>query len=238
MITDTVKEKILRVLRVMETGKSTPQYDKMTIFADGPVRGGKRMKQITFGALQTTEFGNMDDLISNYLSRDGLYDSEFEPFVGRIGREQLWNNQTFKNLLIKAARTDPAMRQAQDWLFEEKYWKPALKFFNDNGFKLPLSMLIIFDSFIHSGSILMFLRKRFPEKTPANGGDEKRWITQYINVRHEWLKNHSTPILRKTIYRTRDYIREIKENNWLLDGIVEANGTPIKHYAPINKEND
>lgn len=238
MITDPIKDKILRVLRVMETGKSTPQYDKMTIFADGPIRGGKRMKQITFGALQTTEFGNLDDLISHYLSLDGLYDSEFEPFEGRIGREQLWNNSTFKNLLIKAARTDPAMQKAQDWLFEEKYWKPALKFFNSGGFKLPLSMLVIFDSFIHSGSILMFLRKRFPTVLPSIGGDEKKWITQYINVRHEWLKNHSTPILRKTIYRTRDYIREIKEDNWLLDGIVEANGTPIKQYSPINKEDD
>jgi hypothetical protein len=50
---------------------------------------------------------------------------------------------------------------------------------------LPLSMLVVYDSFIHSGSVPMFLRKRFIERPPANGGDEKKWIGSYVEVRHQ-----------------------------------------------------
>ena len=90
-------------------------------------------------------------------------------------------------------------------------------------------MLVIYDSYIHSGSIPMFLRKRFKEFTPVNEGDEKKWITSYIDVRHQWLKYHEKPILRKTIYRTQVFINEIEKGNWNLEKLpINANGIIVK----------
>ena len=90
-------------------------------------------------------------------------------------------------------------------------------------------MLVIYDSYIYSGSVPMFLRKRFTELTPVNRGDEKKWITSYVDVRHQWLKYHEKPILRKTIYRTQTFINEIERGNWNLEKLpINANGVNVK----------
>lgn len=74
----------------------------------------------------------------------------------------------------------PTLEQAQTFIEDESAAK--------NGFSLPLSALVIYDSFIHSGSILYFLRKRFHEMPTAKGGDEKTWIRQYVGVRQNCLR--------------------------------------------------
>ena len=91
-----------------------------------------------------------------------------------------------------------------------------------------LSMLIIYDSWIHSGGILAFLRKRFNEVVPASRGDEKKWMTAYINARHSWLANHSDALLRKTVYRTKCLTEQVQNDNWGLEKQVNANGVIIK----------
>jgi chitosanase len=99
---------------------------------------------------------------------------------------------------------------------------------DDNGFTLPLSALVIYDSFIHSGSILGFLRKRFPEMPPAKGGDEKRWIGQYVNARHQWLATAENVVLHKTIYRTACFKSEIARGNWDLSQLpIKAHGVEV-----------
>ena len=45
------------------------------------------------------------------------------------------------------------MRQTQDAFFDKVYFQPAKAWADAHGFTLPLSMLVIFDSFIHSGQI-------------------------------------------------------------------------------------
>ena len=106
----------------------------------------------------------------------------------------------------------------------------------EHGFTLPMSMLVIYDSFIHSGSILPFLRKKFAEPVPAQGGDEKKWIGEYVKARHKWLAGHSKPILRKTIYRTNCYLGEIEGKNWHLTVLpIRMNGIAV-HLPPALRE--
>ncbi|MGO4840597.1 hypothetical protein AB4144_50945, partial [Rhizobiaceae sp. 2RAB30] len=81
----------------------------------------------------------------------------------------------------------------------------------------------------HSGSIRNDLRSRFEERTPSAGGDEKTWIRQYVDVRHDWLTHHSNPEVRPSNYRTRDLAREIARGNWDLDMMpFMANGVPVR----------
>jgi chitosanase len=86
-------------------------------------------------------------------------------------------------------------------------------------------MLVIYDSYIHSGRILDFLRKRFAEVPPVRGGDEKAWTTAYVKARHHWLSTHSSQPLRVSSYRTRGFLQQIELNNWLLDEKVMMNGS-------------
>ena len=223
MITPTQKSKILQVVNVFETGSKHGKYDMLVVYADGK----NNSKQITYGRSQTTEQGNLKALLQLYVAKKGKFANEIDPYLKDLGKKPLWENIKFKNLLRKAAREDEVMRSSQDEFFETLYYQPAVHFFEKNKFTQALSLLVIYDSFIHSGGIPAFLRERFPEHIPINGGNEQKWIIQYVDARHNWLEFHSRKILRKTIYRTNCFKNQIKTNNWDLSKEIMANGTPV-----------
>lgn len=224
MITETIKRLIERIINVFETGTPEGKYGQLTILADGK----DRSRQITYGRSQTTEQGNLAKLIEMYIRNNGIYAEQFSRFIDKICKQPLVDNKTFKDLLRSAAREDEIMRSTQDEFFDLAYYKPAYEFFEKNGFILPVSMLVIYDSFIHSGSIPQLLRKRFGEYPPAKGGDEKKWITSYVDVRHQWLKYHTNPILQRTIYRTLCFKDQIAADNWELKKLpIMANGVGV-----------
>jgi chitosanase len=81
---------------------------------------------------------------------------------------------------------------------------------------------------IHSGSILWVIRNKFPETTPSAGGNEKKWIEQYVKARQQWLATHPRPAVRSTTYRTKCFQREIQRANWDLSQVpVNANGAQV-----------
>lgn len=213
-----------RIINVYETGSITGDYANITIYPDGP----HGMRQITYGRAQTTEYGNLAELVRMYVDAAGTFSERLRPYVPLVKHTELVDNDDFKQLLRRAGREDPVMARVQDVFFDKRYFKPAEKWAVDNGFTRALSMLVIYDSFIHSGGILAFLRARFEERPPAAGGSEQEWIRQYVDTRHAWLATHSNAILRQTVYRTRDFKREIGRGNWDLALLpVSANGTPV-----------
>ncbi len=213
------------VISVFETGSQSGDYSKISIFRDGP----GRIRQITYGRWQTTEYGNLKILVKDYANAGGIYSSKFVAYVPKIGITALTDDVDFKQLLIKAGKEDTVMRITQDRFFDRVYFQPAKRWAVKNGFTLPLSMLVIYDSFIHSGRIRDDIRNRFPEKVPVNGGDEKSWVSAYVRARHNWLDNHSNPEVRPTIYRTECFQREIDRNNWQLSQLpIIANGSEVK----------
>jgi chitosanase len=122
------------------------------------------------------------------------------------------------------------MMQAQEEMFDKLYLGPAFTWASKYGFALPLSYLVIADSFLHSGSMLDFLMNRFPEKKPSAGGDSKKWIAAYTNARKDWLANHSNRILRNTVYRCNCFLAQIDKNNWNLEETpVVMHGTPVNY---------
>ncbi len=213
-----------RVVNVFETGTQRGRYGAISIFADGP----HGIRQITYGRSQTTEYGNLRDLVDRYVAAGGTFSELLRPYVPQIGRTALVDDGTFKDLLRRAGNEDPVMERVQDAFFADAYFDPAMRWAGANGFTRALSALVIYDSFIHSGGIFDFLRARFREVPPARGGDERTWISQYTDTRHNWLLNHSNPAVRASAYRTRDLVREIGRGNWDLALIpIMANGTPV-----------
>ena len=199
-----------QIINAFETGSAEGDYSAISIFHDGP----NNIRQVTYGRSQTTEYGNLEELVQMYVDSHGTFSDALRPFVAKIGVTPLTEDATFKRLLIDAGKHDPIMRQVQDKFFDKRYFQPAMNWADDHGFTLALSALTVYDSQVHSGGIRGFLRKRFPEVPPDTGGDEKTWITQYVQTRQDWLANASNAELHPTVYRTECLLREIHRNNW------------------------
>ncbi|MDP3902999.1 MAG: chitosanase [Methylococcaceae bacterium] len=223
-LSDQQKRLCEHVINVFESGSVEGNYAAISIYADGP----HGVKQVTYGRSQTTEYGNLEELIELYVNSNGLYSAQLKPYLAKIGVTPLLDDATFKQLLRDAAKKDPLMRKVQDEFFDKRYFQPAMAWANAGGFTQPLSALVIYDSFIHSGSFPDFLRKRFPARLPVKNGVEKDWIKQYVDTRHEWLSQHSKKILQATIYRTQCFKNEIARDNWALAKIpIVANGVNV-----------
>lgn len=152
------KRVLEQTLNIFETGSRDGDYANISIFADGP--GNRR--QVTYGRSQTTEWGNLKELVAMYVAANGAkFAGSLKPFVAQIGKTSLVDNGTFKSLLKQAGREDPVMKTTQDAFFDKRYFLPAMAWADANGFTLALSALVIYDSFIHSGGILQHLRMKF-----------------------------------------------------------------------------
>jgi chitosanase len=239
MITAEQYRIIDRWISAVETGNPDGDYGKVTVLNDGP--GGVR--QITFGKHQTTEAGgNLIALILlmrasssfGYLNRDQI--KVLSEFVN--SDSYCWASLAHPDEIdcLASALTTLGLKtpEIQDEFFQKKYWFPACRWAEKNGFKSPLAHLVIYDSFIQSGGILMLLRKRFPEPVPVNGGHEYRWLDQYVTTRHQWLKhwgNGRDPksvTLRKTVYRTAGLISLLHPiDPWLTSRPIRVNGIRV-----------
>jgi chitosanase len=213
-----------QIINVFESGSLQGDYSAISIYRDGP----HGMRQVTYGRSQTTEYGNLETLVQMYVDRNGLYSAQLKPYIDKIGVVPLADDVGFKKWLREAAKKDPVMREVQDDFFDQRYFQKAMKWASSQGFTLPLSALVIYDSFIHSGTILDFLRKRFPESPPVKNGNEKVWIKQYVDAREAWLSTHPNKILQKTVYRTQCFKQEIARDNWDLSKLpIIANGISV-----------
>lgn len=217
------KTKIEQIVNCFETGSAAGNYGSIDLFFDGP----NKVKQLTFGRSCTTQYGHLPELLKNYIIAGGKYSEQISCCLKWNRNSISWTTDTEFHSFLKKSGSDPIMIQCQDRLFDDKYWNPAMKWAETNGFKENLSLLVVYDSFIHSGSILQLLRKRFSAMVPQSGGDEKLWTTQYLDARHQWLKYHSNPILRNTIYRTTDMKRALSQNDWNLDLPFKANDVTV-----------
>jgi chitosanase len=223
------QRKIQAVINVFETGSPEGDYSAVSVMADGPADKTGPTKQITYGRAQTTEFSNLAKLIGMYIEANGQYSKDLKPYLALIGkRPSLYEDSAFVRLLKMAGQSDPVMHQCQDQFFDTYYFQPALLWWLSNGFASNLGLLIVYDSFIHSGGVPIFLRKRFPARTPLNGGNEYQWLLEYTQTRHQWLASHANRLLRKTIYRTTFMLDLLHQKNHSLKGTLNVRGVLVK----------
>jgi chitosanase len=229
-LTDAHAELILQILQAIETGRAAGDYGLVSLMHDGE---GDRL-QVTLGIQFDEASGDLQKVLSAYCQKGGPAADHLSHFIAKVNRfasnsaTVLAHDQNFQSIL-RSLGAEPAMRAAQDEIFDSETWGPAKKWFDSEGFTLPLSMLVIDDSFLQSGSILSFLRERFEEVPPARGGDEKAWIRAYTEVRHKWLSSSNNTALRNSSYRTRFYLSLLELEDWnLTGGRYSVNGVSIK----------
>lgn len=212
------------VVNAFETGSVHGDYSAIAIHHDGP----HGIRQITYGRSQTTEYGKLRMLVLRYAQAQGRYSAELGRYTRSIGSVPLTDDIKFRSLLRQAGRRDPVMRAIQDEFFDDEYYVPAMQWAAARGLTLPLSGLVVYDSFIHSGSILPLIRRTFSEQPPSAGGDEKAWTSAYVKARHRWLASHPRDDVRRTCYRTECLDEQIQRENWQLDQLpILANGVTV-----------
>lgn len=230
-VTPEQKNAIDCILSIFETGKipTAASYSTCTILADGA--------GISYGKHQATDrAGSLDQIVKKYIAEGGTHASQLQPYVEKLAQNGTANTtmatapQWAKDLvnLLKEAGKDPKMHAAQDAVFDEGYWNPAVNIAAQVGLKTALGHAVVYDTCIHSGpGGVANIRNRFPQKSPANGGDEKEWVKAYVAARKVWLLGNSNPLVQKTIYRMETFEKLMSEGNWDLKSPLSVRGVRI-----------
>ena len=102
-LTDVQKRLIQRVVNVFETGSPNGSYPSISIYHDGP----HDIRQITYGRSQTTEYGNLRQLVEQYVAAAGLFSQQLRHYAAKVGNTPLTDDTNFTNLLKRAGKEDP-----------------------------------------------------------------------------------------------------------------------------------
>ena len=109
------------------------------------------------------------------------------------------------------------MQRAQDEVFDEGYWTPAVQKCAAMGLVSPLAHLVVYDTCIQSGpGRVDSLRMKFAAKSPSTGGDEKAWVQAFNAARRDFLMSNPNPLVQKSVYRVDSIQGLIDAGNWYL----------------------
>jgi chitosanase len=189
-----------------------------------------RRLQVTLG-IQFDEAGDLPKLLKSYCAQNGQFAVQISPYLSKLNTGNdtatvLSQSQRFHDLLRNAG-ADPVMQRLQIEMFKATSWDPALRWAKTRGFSLPLSFLIVADSFLQSNQMLSRLTQRVRVPLPVTGqADEKDWVTGYTKIRNAWLKAAGGAMAASS-YRTECYLRLIAGGFWDLTSDVVMNGTRI-----------
>ncbi|RTL39340.1 MAG: chitosanase [Burkholderiales bacterium] len=209
-LTPTQARTCKAILNLFETGDVVGLYGSVTVL---PGDTG----QLTFGRSQTTlGSGNLALLIERYAGNPAArFGRRLAALLPRLqARDASLNDDEHLKNILRASADDPVMRDVQDDFFDDQYWQPALRACKSLGISTALGSAVVYDSHIQGSWKL--IRDR---TTAALGGapqqvGEQRWISGYVQARHEWLATHSNTLLRKTVYRMDAFARLIALGNW------------------------
>lgn len=230
MLSDLQKRTIQAIVNVFETGRITGDYSRVTVREDDS-------GHLTYGRSQVTlASGSLARLVHDYCAEPGaIHVKELAVYLPRLdARDTLLESDAALRSLLRAAGADPAMRRAQDALFNRLYWEPALRSAEAVGIGTALGTGVVYDSFIHGGWVRMRnstaanlgIAPTLPQIRPGSPS-EPEWIGRYITLRRNWLATHPNALLRLTTYRMDTFAALLAAGNWTLALPVEAHGKLI-----------
>ena len=216
------KLKAMAIVNVFETSLPLGDPAAYAVLDDGA--------GVSYGSGQFTHrSGSLLAVVEEYLARGGVVGrAVFVKSLPLLRRRDSFainetaRDQKFKKAL-KAAAISREMRSAQAAVSARLYLGPAVDACAGLGLKLPLSLAVVYDSVVHGSWPAIRNSVKLP--APANGGDEKRWVTAYVRARHQWLC--ASPRLAKTSYRTQFFLDQIAAGRWELDLPLAVRGTRL-----------
>lgn len=221
-LSDTQRRVIRAIVSVFEVGKPAGDAGRL-VLAKGDTGG------LSWGSHQSTRAsGSLALCVREYVARGGRYAPELAPFLPRLSRRDptLDRDKVFRSLLQKAGRLDPIAREAQDHVFETKYFEPAMAHADRLGLTSALAAAVCYDGYIH-GSFPRFANAlgRVSASLP-----EREWLARYLLARRDWLRQ-SKPPLPATVYRPDTFLALLEAGNLELALPVRAHGVMITQAA-------
>lgn len=212
MVTSTQKAAAQAIVNLFETGSVRGDYSRVAVIKGDTGHLSYGRSQVTLGS------GGLSKLLEAYCAapgnRFGRHLAAYRPRVSQ--RDVALDDDAFLKNLLRACADDVVMRDAQDALFEDGYWAPALRNASKRGLALPLSIAVVYDSLIQGSWAPISARTSGTVGEPAAAG-EKAWVKRYVAERRSWLENHSRSDLRGTAYRMHAFERLIEQDLWELE---------------------
>jgi len=211
-VNDLQRNTAKAIVNIFETGRPGGDYGAVTLLKNDP-------GHLTYGRSQTTlASGNLFLLIKAYCERtdaNAEIKQALQPFLPALAKPDLTldTNLALRDAL-KDAGADEAMMKEQDRFFDAHYLDPALRTAASLGIQTALGQTVVYDSTVH-GSFKK-VAARVGTNVGAGGDDEKSWVAKYVATRARWLREHTNPLLRKTVYRMEAFDKLIQGGAWEL----------------------
>jgi chitosanase len=123
--------------------------------------------------------------------------------VAKTSSDSVTGLEALPKLWADAAK-DPKFCAAQDDVSDRLYYEPALKLAAKAGLKRDFSKVAIYEACIQHGTgndadgvPAMMTAAAKIAKTPARGGDEAKWLYQFLLIRKATLQNAHDPSTRQ-----------------------------------------
>ncbi|MCU0238026.1 MAG: peptidoglycan-binding protein [Pyrinomonadaceae bacterium] len=199
---------------------------------------------ISYGQHQATLVsGTLEIILQRYIEfSDSEISTKIKSFMNRVKAKDrsLKNDSTFIDLLKKAGE-ESEMITAQDSIFIEKYWNPAIQKAIEENRKSPLAFACFYDTHVQGG--LVNCVERTKNKLGNSNADEQKYVKTFLESRRERLleianrqMNSNNPITKKNgqmlksaaNHRIGSLLDLANSNNLNLVGEFDINGKKIK----------
>ncbi|KAI8916312.1 csn protein [Gorgonomyces haynaldii] len=181
---------------------------------------------------QTGEFKSMMKAL-RYYGKNGLgYTSKIKGYCSAF----------------RKASKNNVFRKAQVQILNNVYYNPSQALAQKYGLKLPVSLGQFYDTAIQHGmggdyDSLNQIAERVTAKSPANGGDEKKWLQEFLAVRKDDLCNpanqETQEVWCQSVSRVTSYEYVLKNSPSFTDTAyaLDNDGKPVTVKCNLNLEN-
>ena len=225
---------IWAITNVFETGLAEGDPGALQI-ADGGL--------ISYGRHQATLVaGTLAQVIERYgLLSQSPTAAAFQPWMPRLqAKDPALRQETTFLQLLRAAAADPAMSAAQDDIFDQHYYQPAIQRAREYHLHTPFALACLYDTGVQGG------RDRILARLSPKGEDsEARWLARFLDERERWVKEvasvaaangqtEQARYLRNSLFRVKELRRLLRQGNMGLRGRIRLRGQTIHGLPPKN----
>ncbi|HRQ37393.1 MAG TPA: NBR1-Ig-like domain-containing protein [Chloroflexota bacterium] len=221
-----------------------------SIFESGSPEGNPAAYQtydagvISFGKHQATlASGTLNRVLQAYLARSSSTTAQAlkNEYAARVAQMDgsLRHDGRIKQLLLEAAQ-EQAMAEAQDTVFEEGFYKPAVTAAREYKVRSPLGLAALYDTNIQGGLHIVLPRvtERLGGKIGEKGITEPQWISAFLDLREERLNRLADQYiakgdkgtgnaLRTSTFRVQEYRKLLQAGNLKLEGTLNVRGRQV-----------
>lgn len=218
---------IWAITNIFETGRAAGNPAALQTHDNGIISYGSH--QATLAA------GTLAQVVERYIqTSDWPTAIALHPWLHRIqGKDPTLRHTTELHYLLQDAAADPAMCAAQDHIFDQLYYQPAITRAEEHNLRTPLALACLYDAGVQGGRDRILTRL-----TSRPGQPETAWIAQFLDEREKWLwemaehaaaneQSQQAQFLRNSRFRVHELRRLLKKGNVLLRGRIRLRGQTI-----------